>query len=160
MIRRPKFAELSSLADIMGAAHARSKWAAAGAMDRKEAIRLLTGGNQRHGLKAPGGTFLMMADHDGAARGFLLGSIDRVYHVGTKLQTSDDFFICEPGGDPMDPLRLITAYIDWAEHVPDVVQIQLSHTDFIAGEHIKGLDRVYRHLGFRECGTLYEKVLQ
>jgi hypothetical protein len=154
------FSEISDVIDVMEAAHRASKWALVpgAAVDRKEAQAVLTRANQRMGLMKEGGTLLNVAEHQGKIHGFMLGSIGRLYICGTLLCAYDEMLYVLPGGDPMDGIRLVKAYLDWAQQVKGVANIILQQTDFIAGEHEDGVRRFYAHLGFKQTGTIFEKA--
>ena len=39
----------------------------------------------RHGGQHEGGALVMVAEHDGQVEGFIVGMLDRVYHIGDRL---------------------------------------------------------------------------
>jgi len=156
------FAEIIEVIDLMEAAFRRSKWAAipGAGINREEARRRLVNARDRHGINKIGGTFFMVAENKGQLQGFMVGEVDRVYGVGTLPQVMDIYLYARSaadGADPMDWMRLVKAYLDWAVTIPKVAQILLSQTDFIEGEHQDQIRRLYAHMGFRQSGTLYER---
>lgn len=155
------YGEIVGVIDLMEEAFSRSKWALTpgAAVDRIEARRRLTNANQRMGKMSEGGTFFEIAENRGHLTGFMVGQIDRVYGVGNLLQASDIYLYsqgAESGADPMDWMRMVKAYIDWAKSVKGIAQIVLQQYEFIAGEPIEHIRRYYGHLDFKEVGSIHE----
>ncbi len=168
MIREVRhFAELIDVVDLMESAFQRSKWAGlpGAGIDREVARKRLINARGRHDVRVNGhtvigATFFMVAEHKDKLTGFMVGEVDRVYGIGTLRQVSDTYLYArsaEDGADPMDWMRLVKAYLDWALQVPKLGQIVLSQTDFIEGEHQAGVRRYFEHLGFSQIGTIYER---
>lgn len=152
------FAEIVPIIDLMERAHARSKHALAGSVDRQEARRVLTQCNQRCGSMKEGGTLLNVATVGDRIAGFMLSSLGRVYIVGNRLVAYDEMLYIEPDADSMDCWRLIKAHCAWGDANPLVSKIMLQMTDFIEGEHLDTLRRLYAHLGFKEEGAMFARL--
>jgi hypothetical protein len=98
----------------------------------------------------------MVAEKDGEIEGFFYGALDRVYHVGKRLMANDAFLYMTEKADPRDLLKLLHAYVDWAEHNPKVAMIKFSWTDALPGAERMAM--VYERLGFERAGEIFERV--
>ena len=154
MIRAAKFSDIPSIVQLMKEGHARSKYANRDEIDVAEAKRLLMQFIQRHGLKREGGTCVFVTD---AVDGFMMGMLDRVYHVGTKLVAQDLFYYCRETTPPQSALGLLAAYTDWAESVPNIIEIRNGITDIVNAENVVRVESLYQRQGFSRCGVLMER---
>lgn len=154
MIRPAKFGDINALVELMKEGHARSKYAGRDEVDVKEAKALLMASIQRHGLKREGGTCVFVTDQ---VDGFMMGMVDRVYHVGTKLVAQDLFYYAREGVKPQDAVGLLGAYLDWAESIPNVIEIRNGVTDIIGD--VERVEALYRRRGFTRCGVIMERKI-
>ena len=124
--------------------------------DRREAHkgpdRLL---DQRHGALSDGGTLVLVSECEGVIKGFVIGILDRVYHIGTKLMATDLFTFNSPDGDPRDGLRLIDGLIAWAES-NHVIEIKLGAVDAVGD--FERTAKVFRRRGLKQSGVIYQGV--
>lgn len=155
MIRRAKFQDIPEIFGLMAEGHARSKYRDRDQIDKAEAKGLLMNAIQRHGLKRAGGTCVFVTDQ---ADGFIVGILDRVYHVGTKLVAQDVFYYCRPTSHPQDRLGLLGEYVAWAAGIPDVIEVRNSVTDII-GE-VEKVEALYVRCGFTRCGVMMERKIK
>lgn len=155
MIRPAKFGDIPSIFDMIVEGHSRSKYAGRDAVDAKECKSLLMGAIQRHGLKREGGTCVLVTER---VDGFIMGILDRVYHVGTKLTAQDMFFYARATSFPQDRVGLLDAYIRWADSVPNVIEIRNGITDILGD--VEKVELIYQRMGFRRCGVMVERTVE
>ena len=152
MIRAAKFSDIPRLIELMADGYSRSRYRERSAFDPKEARSLLMNCIQRHGSPGEGGSTVMVSD---PVESFIIGIMERVYFVGTALVAKDLLFYATEKSSPFDSVGLLNAYVDWAKANPKVIEIQLSATDII--EETGAAEAMYRHMGFRRSGALYER---
>ena len=155
MIRPAKFVDIPEIIAMMTEAHARSKYLDVCGLDRREARSLLTNSIQRHGLKKEGGTCVFVTDQ---CDGFIVGLIDRLYHVGTKLCAQQVYYYCRLSSHPQDRIGLIAEYDAWASAIPDVVVIRNDVTDFVGD--VDKVEALYSKSGYRRCGVIVERSIK
>jgi hypothetical protein len=152
MIRAAKFADVPRLIELMADGYSRSRYREKSAFDPKEARTLLQNCIARHGAPNEGGTMVMVSD---PVESFMIGIRERVYFVGTALVAKDLFLYATETASPFDSVGLVNAYVDWAKADPKVIEIQLSATDVI--QETGAAEAMYRHMGFRRSGAIYER---
>lgn len=155
MIRDARFQDIPEIAAMLREMHGASKYAGRVGISDKAVDALLMGsvaGQKQHGPQA---SFVAVAEHDGALTGFMIGVLDRVYHIGDRLTANDVFLHCRNTARPSDALRLIDAYIAWARANPRVIEIMLSWADTLPGA--ERIAAVYRRRGFRRIGEMWEQ---
>ena len=153
MIRAARFADIPALTALMQEGHARSKYFGRAGVDPKEARGLLM-----TCVQGEGGTMVMVSDDaDGKPAGFMVGILERVYHVADRLATSDLYLYVSDRAPRFAWLELLLAYDEWARANPKVIQVNVSATD-IVGDY-RRVERLYRRLGFRQSGVIYERAV-
>lgn len=158
MIRRAEFGDVPRLVEILSAAHARSPYNGIVNIDIKEAKALLVNSIQRHGGQRIGSTFVEVAERYGTVEGFIVGLLQRVYHIGDRLTASDLFWIGTSAIHPRDAARLMKRMIAWAEACPGVVEIQCGATDAAADSKRTG--QLLLHMGLTPFGGIYRKEVK
>lgn len=156
MIRRANFADIPALVDLLADAYTRSKYVGRATLDAREARAILTQCIQRHGAKGEGGTNVDVVDAGGEVRGFMVGLLERCYHVAVELMASDLFLVVSEAAPKTAALALIRRYIAWAEANPKVIQVNLSATDAVGD--FRRVERAYSRLGCRQSGVIYERA--
>lgn len=152
MIRPAKFSDIPAILSLMAEGYQRSKYRDIDTIDRREANALLMNAVQRHGLRREGGSCVFVSD---GVDGFITGLVDRLYHVGTKLVAQDVFFYVRPGAAPQIAPGLLSAYVEWASSIRDVVVIRNGITDLISDP--EKIEQFYRAAGFERCGVMMER---
>lgn len=155
MIRAGKSIDAFALADLLADVHSRTVYNGL-TLDARHARKLFAQLAQRHGGSHDGATCLFVLDRKGVISGFVAGMLDRVYHVGDDLW-STDVFICTAKGEPVSTMkRLIDAYVDWAEGNPAVTEVRLS-TSYAAPTG-RRMEAYFERMGFEECGKVYRRA--
>lgn len=157
MIRPAKFFDTVRIVDLMHEMHERSCYAQLDVIDDRYAHKLVSNCIQRHGGSHDGAALVMVAVHDQKVEGFLIGILDRLYHLGTKLSANDLFLYTSKKCHPTDFVRLLETYISWAENNPKVGEIKLSWTDAVPGAERMG--KMYEMKGFDYCGGIYSRLV-
>lgn len=155
MIRPGKSSDAFALAEILTERQRDSRFAGKVQVDGLLARRLFAQAAQRHGGTTDGATFLMVSERKGEVEAFMLGSLSRVYIIGDALCASDTFLLGRQGCSPVILMRLLDAYIAWAEANPRVCEIGLSWADSIPGSAT--IQRAYTRRGFTECARTYRR---
>lgn len=158
MIRRAAFGDIPALVALMLEMHAASKYAGRVEVDEKHTRAMFMAMIQRHGGKHDGATLVNVVENrDGEVAGFMVGMLDRVYHVGTMLAAKDVFLYVRQGrAGALDAGRLVDAFLSWAEENAKVHEINLSWTDTLPGA--ARVEALYLAKGFRRSGAIYERV--
>lgn len=155
VIRAATPQDIAPLERLLRAQHAASKYANRTKIHDKALTGLLMGAYAQQHQRGPQGAHLSIAERDGKVVGFIIGVLDRVYHIGEKLTANDLFFVNE--GTVGDTLGLVDAYIAWARGNPKVIEVVLSWSDTLPGaEKVAGL---FRRKGFTKSGEMYEMRL-
>lgn len=156
MIRRARFGDIPGLYRLIGEGHANSRYAASEEIDEREAKALLMRCIQRHGSPNVGGSCVFVAEAGGRIDGFIVGLLDRVYHLGRRFSAEDLFFYVSPDSEPTMAGRLIDAYVAWAEANEKVIEIKLAATDII--DDWRRTAHLYERKGFHQIGAIYERA--
>lgn len=156
MIRPSKFSDIPRIVDLLVEMHGASKYAGKVDVDRRAAHALLQQCVTRNGGLHEGGALVNVVEHKGTVEGFMVGMLDRVYHIGAKLSAKDVYLYVTPAASKLDARRLIKAYVRWAVENPKVFEINLSWTDTM--EDAEKIGDLYNALGFRKCGEIFERL--
>jgi hypothetical protein len=156
MIRPATFSDIPRLADLLEEMHAASKYAGRVNVDRRAACALLQQCVTRHNGKHEGGAFVMVTETAGQVEGFMVGLLDRVYHIGDKLAANDVFLHASTKASKSAARALFAAYVSWAAENPKVVEIRASWTDALPGA--ERIAFMYQKVGFRRCGEIFERA--
>lgn len=154
MIRAARFEDVPALAAMLRDMHARSKYAGRVAISEKAMDAVLTGMVAQQAQTGPQGSCCAIAIEEGRPAGFVVGLLDRVYHVGNKLVANDVYLWLRPGASPVHTLQLVRHYLRWARRIRAVLEIRLSWTDALPGA--ERLGRLYGRLGAARVGEIYE----
>lgn len=155
-IRPARMIEAFALVELLREQYVRSRYVGVTELDPTFARRLLAQAIQRHGQTTDGGTLVNVIEgEDGAIAAFMVGVLNRIYHVGTDLCAQDMFLVAGEGAPALAAPKLLSAYIQWAGGNPRVREINLSHTDALPeGERMGPL---YERIGFTRCGGIYRR---
>ena len=156
MIRPAKFNDIPVIVSLMIDGWSRSNLKDIDTIDVKEAKAVIMATIQRHTPKylREGGGCVFITD-DG--HGFIMGVIDRLYHVGTRLCAQDIFFYADPDCGGWDKVGLLDAYVEWALTIPNLAVIRNGITDIITDTD--RVQELYERHGFTKSGVLMERKI-
>ncbi len=156
MLRPARMIEAFALVELLKDQHVRSRYFGLADIDAGFARRLLAQAIQRHGQTTDGGTLVnVIEDSEQRPVAFMVGVLNRIYHIGTALCAQDMFLVAGEGAPALAAPKLLSAYIQWASANPRVLEINLSHTDALPeGERMGPL---YERIGFTRCGGIYRR---
>ena len=157
MIRAANFGDLPRLFTLVCDQHEASKYYPDVGVDEPTLRSYLMQGVQRHGGTNSGSTCLFVEEHDGQVEGFVMGILERLYHIGDRLWSNDMFLVCTDDAPKMTASRLIDAYDAWAFNNPKVAKILLSWTDAI-GTDGKKIEALYKRKGYHHIGGIWERA--
>lgn len=160
MIRPATLSDLPRLLELVLEMHASSEFPARMiGVDEITTRSILMDGVMRNGRTNNGGTLLNVVERDGAVEGFMLGILQRVYHICNRLEAQDFWLYCSKKAPARASERLIDAYIEWAQANPKVADIMLSWTNVVG---VKGekLGRLYKRKGFERVGEIWKRAGQ
>lgn len=157
MIRKAKFGDIPALTELFLEMYDRSKFKGLDEPNIKAVKSIMMQSIQRHGNARAGGTCVFVIDREGALKGFIVGALEPVYHVGYKLQATDIFYYASKGAG-RDAIRLFDAFIEWGESVSDLLHFQNGATDAV-GDYSR-VAALYERRGFRQSGVIYERSQQ
>jgi len=158
MIRAARTTDVPAMVGILEERYRASAYAELGEMDHRQANRLLVASVQRHGGRGASGTLAMVAEHDGAVNGFIIGWLESVYLIGVPLMATDVFFTTSVGAEGRDVAALALTFTRWAEANPRVVEIKMGVVDTF-GVDLDRADGFYRRLGLKKCGAIYRRSI-
>lgn len=153
-VRPALFADVPRLAELVCEGHARSIYADRGEIDLKETKALFVRSIQRSGGRSEGSTLVLVAEAGGAVEGFIVGLVDRIYHVLDKLYVTDIFFFCTERADPKDARHLLDRLIAWGKSIPGVIEIKLGITDLFGDWRRQEV--LYKRAGLKQSGVFYK----
>jgi len=159
MIRPARFSDVPAMYALLAEGFERSRYRTMGAIDQKVAKGLLVQAIQRDGQPGEGGTLVRVADQDGVVEGMIIAVLQRVYHIGDKLQATDLFYIGSPRCHPADGRGLFDAMVAWADGNPRVVEILATVTDVLLDDWPR-VGRLYERRGFVPCGGMWRRKTQ
>lgn len=154
-VRQATFSDVPRMRSLMEEMCARSVYAGRTEIDKRECFAVLTNAIQRHGMKNAGGTMVMVAEAGGVVEGFIIGVIDRVYHVGVALMVTDLFFITSERAEPQDAYRMLKALIRWGEENPKVIEVRCGVTGIVG--NVDDIGALYARAGMNRVGAFFEK---
>ena len=161
-IRPATFSDIPAIMTLLKGGFARSHYADSphgAGIDEAEAKRLLFQSIQRHGHKRGGATWVQVAETDGVVSGLILGTLARVYSIGTHLMATDLFWLTHPMSNPRDAGNLMRSFIEWAKSCPHVIEIHCGTTAII-NEDPAEAGKVLERLGMGHYGNLYRMELE
>ena len=158
MIRPARFGDVPGIFALFQEMYRASPYVGQDAIDERHTKALIVSSIQRHGALSDGGTLVLVSECEGVIKGFVIGILDRVYHIGTKLMATDLFTFNSPDGDPRDGLRLIDGLIAWAESNPAVIEIKLGAVDAVGD--FERTAKVFRRRGLKQSGVIYQRSIK
>lgn len=154
MIRPAKFADTVRIVELLEQLHGESKYASISGFSNKAAHRLIQQCIHKHGGVHEGGALVMVSVKDSRVEGFMVGILDRIYHVCDDLAANDVYLYCTDKAPVTDFHRMFKAYLSWAKHNPKVAIIKASWTDAVEGAD--RITTVYENEGFVKVGEIFE----
>ncbi len=151
MIRPARYQDAPEIEQLIRNQHTRSKYAGRVAIVDKALAQVVLGAIMGMNQSGPHATHCAVSVEGGKVRGFIAGSLARIYNIGDKLGASDQFLVNE--GRTGASLQLIDSYIAWASANPKVVEIGLSWTDALPGADRAAL--LYQRKGFSLVGEQF-----
>lgn len=155
MIRPAKFSDITGVIEVMQDAHRRSVYADSAEFDREDAKQLMARSIQRHGHKNMGGTLVMVSEVNGNIEGFMVAMLDQVYPCLKQMVATDLLFILTEKADSRDARAMLKAIEEWAQDNPKVIELRLGVMDAITDWQRTA--KLYRRLGFEQCGGIFNK---
>lgn len=158
-VREARFTDIPAMAAILTEMYGASVFAERGySLDLKTAKAILVQAIQRHGTRTDGSTCVYVAEHEGKITGLIVGVQQAAYQILAEQEATDLFFYNAPGGDKRDGVRLLDAFIAWAEACPSVTRIWMAATNAI-GDYERTA-KLYARKGLTQAGVIYERSLQ
>lgn len=144
------------MVEVLLDVHARSRFVGVSEVDQPYTRKLLAQAIQRNGGQHDGGSLVLVnEDDDGQINAFLVGVLDRIYHIMADLRAQDMFLVARANAPVNVGRKLLDAYFDWAQGNPAVREIYLSHTDVLPDSDRIG--RLYERMGFTQCGAIFRR---
>ena len=156
MIRPATPSDIPRVKELFAEMHAASKFAGRVAISDRALHDLLLMALGNRNRPIVGGTHFSVAVRKDRVEGFMIGMLDRVYHIGTKLVAQDMFLNVTDKGFMGDFLRLIDDYVDWANGNPNVININLSWTNSLPDA--ERIESAYMRKGFSRAGGIYQRL--
>jgi hypothetical protein len=154
MIRNARSQDIPALLAMLHEMHAASKYAGRVEISDKAANSQLMSAIAANGQIGPQGTLVIIAEKDGEPVGFMLAVLDRIYGIGNKLWSYDQYLYVRPRAGVRPLLSLIDAYTTWALGIRAVVDIKLAWNDTLPGA--ERLEPLFERKGFVRSGGIFE----
>lgn len=156
-LRLAKPADIMRLVDILVEKHAASIWHGKVNVSRDVARRVLAAFIQRNGNTNDGGSIVAVwLDRKEVIQAFIVGVLDRVYHIGDRLCAQDVYLVATKQASPRAADKLIDAYLEWADANPFVEVIHASWTSVLPEG--PRLHKFYLRKGFAQTGAIYSRT--
>lgn len=155
-IRRAVLAEAPILTQIIVDRLPDTRYHGHVSIEQPLARKMIANAIHRHGGTVDGATFVMVAEGPEGIDAFVMGVLNRVYHVGTMLAAQDVFLIGRKECDPRALNGLLDAYLDWGLSNPRVFEVFASWIDTIPGAERMGAP--FRRKGFTKCGEIWRRT--
>ena len=156
MIRPGKMADIVRIRELFIEMHAASKYAGVVEIDLMTLQKALMTFMMRNGHTNDGGCIVTVSEDDGVVEGFMVGMLDRIYHIGDKFSANDIYLYASPRCSPLAVGKMIDAYLAWAQANPKVHEIALSWSDALP--FASRMAKVYERKGFSRCGEIFERA--
>lgn len=158
MIRPVALSDLARIHALVLEMHQATEYPARGiGVSERAAKDLFREAVIRNGRTNDGGTLLNVIEVGGEFVGFMLGTLQRVYLIGDRLEAQDAYLFCSKKAPARAAERLIDAYIEWASGNNNVAEIKLSFTN-AGGVKVAKLARLYARKGFTRCGEIWTRA--
>ncbi len=154
-VRNAKFTNIPAIYSMLEELYDKSVYKGRDEIEPREAKRLITNCIQRHGQMGPGGACVFVCGPEGRANGFIIGVLDRVYHIGKKLMATDLYWYVSDDASRKDAIALFDAFCDWADTNPNVLEIKPGATDAV-GDY-RRTEIVFKRKGFRQSGSMWTR---
>jgi hypothetical protein len=156
MIRPATFPDLEGVKALLREMYDASKYRGHVAISKTAMDGVLAAALMAQRSPVQYGSFFHVAlSPGGKIVGFMIGQLDRIYHIGNRLVAQDMYLYVSPRGKAADTIQLVNAYIAWAEGNQKVLDIKLSWTDTLPGA--ARVEKLYERKGFRRCGAIWER---
>lgn len=155
MIRPAKFEDIPVLAEMLREMHLASKYALRVGISEKIMDQMLMGMIAQQGQPGPQGSYCVIAEHGGRPVGFMVGLLDRVYHIGDRLVANDVYLHVRNGARAGHSLAMIRGYVAWASANRKVIEIKLSWVNTLPGA--ARVVAIYERCGFTKVGEIFER---
>jgi len=152
-VRTAKFTDIPAILSMLEEMYEKSVYKGRDEIEPREARRLITTSLQRHGQMGPGGACVFVCGPEGAANGFIIGILDRIYHIGKKLMATDLYWYASDDASRKDAIALFDTYCVWADTNPRVLEIKPGATDAV-GDY-RRTEIIFKRKGFRQCGSIW-----
>ena len=154
MIRPAKMVDVPALVALLSELHPTTRYAHV-PIDPDYARKMLAQMVQRDGHTTVGGSLVRVWEEGETICGFIVGVLDRVYHIGRYLWANDVYLIVQPESDARAMPALLAAYCQWADGNEHVIETRLSWSD--ATDDGGRMAAVYARMGFTDCGRMYRR---
>lgn len=156
MIRPAKFADIPEIVDLAQAMWARSVYAGTGVeIDVPTFKKLAVNAIGRHGRIGVNGMAVFVAVHEGRIVGVIVGILDRIYGVATRLQATDLLCAVDPEAPRTALLGLIRAFDTWWQEDPTVYEVVHGATAIVPGSNA---ERLFEATGRQKWGTMWRML--
>ena len=97
-MRRARTTDVFAMVDLLVEQQARSRYMGEVQVDEPFTRKLLAQGIQRNGGSTDGSTIINVIEDDaGGIEAFMVGVLNRVYHIGNRLCAQDMFLVAREG---------------------------------------------------------------
>lgn len=154
MIRVAKLQDIPRVLELLEMAHKRTIYSAIGTISEHRARELVEDMGARMEAKGDRRTFFFVSQKAGVVQGFLIGYLQPIYQIGSKLEGTDLYTLLnEKHADPGDFVKLIVRFKTWLQTQSDVIQATCGITDII-NPNWRALIPIYEQLGFEQTGAV------
>jgi len=147
-VRKASFSDIPRLWELAQEMHAASVYAERVTPEKKAFRDLCFQTITNHGHA----TCIFVYEDAGEVVGFIMGTIDRVYHIAKEFLATDIFFYVAEGSTAKAAPKLLDAFVEWGEGRKNVVEIYVGISGAIGNPERTA--KMYERRGFRRDGLM------
>jgi len=155
-IRTAKVSDVKAILAPIEAAYPRSIYAGVDTIDMDYTRQFYTRAMHFNGHSNHQATLFLVSEVEGVVQGYFFGFLDRLYNIGHRLSATDVHFYLAPDADQRDALRILTAFMEWAEGNHKVVEIKIGESN-VFGEPDGRFAALLERKGFEKAATVFTK---
>lgn len=158
-LRAATYSDAPRMCEIMRWGYSRSDlYRGRATLDEVETNRIVCQAIQRHGFRHEGGTWVQVAEKDGAVEGFIIGIKSRVYQCAVEHSASDLWWIATPRCGMRDRIGLMKSLVAWAKASPKIIEVASYPSDVMGGA--EAAEKILLRLGFQRSGSHFLLLIE
>ncbi len=151
IVRPGEFKDLLKLKKLATEMYERSVYADRCTVDLHEFRSICFHALSNHGRT----TCLFVAEEKGEVVGFIVGTLDRVFHIAKEFLATDIFFFVGEEASARSASKLLDAFTKWGESSEGVIEVYVGVSGAIGNP--ERISKMYERKGYRRDGLMLVK---